>query len=457
MAEEKNAICTLEDAFELLEPKHRAHSKRVAKYAEIIFTYAEAHDVYVTMPRAEKELKVENIPLMAAAGRYHEIEKAFVREEYTNPAYDSARFFEELCSAEKRYKVADRKLIQTAIMDQDEWMDGNGCPGKKSGEAISYMARILTLANDLDKLSMSLVSEHPLEDALREMKKNVPAKYDPEFYKAMKSCKAKLCRVFDAEREYSKAVPTAEPIIKRRVTRPMELAYRPVCNADGEVFAREAAMRFRNVKDNSLSYEDVKHIITKQSMGADICEYFLFEACDAIRRFDACGIETGWIGLEVLPTFYNKKKLENQLVAILEAETVEATRIRLLISASNLKKPSKTLAENIKNCKNVGILFVLTDVTREFLEQTSIGCEEYPFDAIRFTSDCLMDHSLAENEVFQRWQAAGVEILVDGVESKSVQELVAENGAVGYTGIFAGIYEREEDIIKRALEFASFE
>lgn len=455
MTGEQNAIHTLDDAFAALEMQQQAHSKRVSKYAEIIYTYAEAHDIYLNTPRAEKELTAENIPLMAAAGLYHQIGAGSMEDEIPYRVQDSVDLFDTLCAATKRYKAAEKKWILTAISEQYERMDGNGYPAKKNGNDISFMGRVLALAHDLDEISMKLVSENPLEDALKQMKAGVPGKYDPEFYKAMKNSKAKLNRVFKSDIQMSHAVPAVEPIIKRRVTRPMELVYRPFCNGDGEIIAREAAMRFRNVKDNTLPYEEVKHIIQKQGLGEDICEYFLFEACDTVRRFEACGMDKGWIGLGLLPVFYGKKKLAKRLQDIYETTGVSTSDIRILISANALKKPTKALAENVRECRKKGIFFVLTDVTRAFLEETMMTWEEYPFAAIRFTSECLMDHTIQESPVFLNWKECGIEILVDDIENQSILEVVAENGAEGYTGLYAGIYEREDDIVKRALQFYS--
>lgn len=456
MAEDKKTFRSLEEAFEGLEPQQQAHCRRVSRYAEIIFTYAETHDIYVNTPRGGKELVEENIPLMAAAGKYHNIAKAVNKDtSFIQHAHDSASLFEELCAGDKSYKAAGRKLVAAAILEQDEHMDGSGHPGKKTGEEISCMARVLALANDLDELAMKLVSEHPIEDAMKLMKKKVPSQYDPEFYRAMRSCKGKLVRVFAQDKEASQAVPVAEPIIKRRVTRPMELVYRPVCNPAGEIYAREASMRFRNVKDNTLTYEEVKHIITKQGIGIDICEYFLYELCDTIRRFAACRISDAWIGIELLPIFYNKKKLADQLRTILEAEGVDPAGFRLFVPADLLKNPTKALQENLAECSKAGILFVPTGVTREFLEEQQAIFEEYSFPAVRFTSECLMDHTLPESVAYIHLRENGVEILTDGVENTGVCEMVLENGAVGYTGIFAGIYEQEEEIVKRALRLSA--
>lgn len=454
MPDEKREIRTLDDAFACLEPEVQAHCKRVARYAEIVFTYADSHYVYLDAPRAESELKIENIPLIAAAGMYHEIAKAYGETEYGE--MDSASVFEELCAADKRYKVSDRRFIQMAIADQNEWMNGNGYPNKKTGDDIPYASRILALVNDLDEISMKLVSEYPIEDALLEMKKHVPDKYDPEFYKAMKSCKGKLGKVFNSARKESRAVPAVEPILKRRVTRPMELVYRPVCNTAGELFAREASMRFRGNKENTLTYEEVKHIIAKQELGEDMSNYFVLEACDMIRRLDACRIANAWIGLEVLPVFYNKKKLSELIRQFVDASEVDPSKIRFMISATGLKRPTKVLSENIKKCSKIGISFILTDVTREFLEQTPMTWEEYPFAGIRFASECLLDQSMHTSESYLNWEAKGIEILVDGVESSGILETIVENGSItGYTGIHAGIYEKEDDIIKRELRLSS--
>ena len=77
MSDEMTKICTLDEAFSRLDPKTQSHCKRVSRYAEIVYTYADSHLVYLDSPRAESELKPEYIPLMTAAGLYHEISKAF--------------------------------------------------------------------------------------------------------------------------------------------------------------------------------------------------------------------------------------------------------------------------------------------------------------------------------------------------------------------------------------------
>lgn len=329
---------TIEEAFESLDESAREAGHRASVYAGIIFDKIIDNDTYADNARAAKELVAEYRELAEKAVLWHELGAETVEALYLNVT---------------KMKALEKRLLLDGIKDWQERPDGSG-PLGKTGNDVSYMGRISALAIELDQRLMEKVSEHPMEDVLADMKKQVPDRFDPEFFKAVCQSKAKLRKAFSKYASGAKCIPVTEPFVKRRASRPMELVYKRIETEEGQI-AYRASMRFLNTKEKTMTFEEVKPLLTKRGIAAEVCEYFLYEACDTLRRFDACEIPCSYIEVEMIPAYLNKKNLCRSVQAVLEKEQVSPKRLRLCVPSKMMNKPTKALELNKKQCAEAGI------------------------------------------------------------------------------------------------------
>ena len=449
MSEEGKAKNQLEEAFLQLPPERQAHLKRVSQYAGIIYSYIMSHDMYGKTSVRHNELASTTKKMAEMAALYHDIGYVLTPDKISKHPYSGAMFFREVCTAEKLLSPIEKEDAARAISEHhyeaEERID------------ISVVGMIIAIADVFDKISIELVSEYPVEEATQMIKEKLSDRYDPEVFKALKSSRAKLKKVFLEHMEESKAVPETKFFIERKPTRPMELVYRPI-NKEQETIAYEASMRFRNIKDNTLTYSEVKHIFRKQSLQWRMCDYFLYEAMDASRRFANCRIPHRWIAVEVVPEYLDTEDIVPDLMRMIRAEEISPEWIRLIVYAEDLQEAEANedtldnLSDNLKACKEAGIAVMLSGVTKEFLVNTSMTYEEYPFAAFRFKAESFMDFSLHELTRYQEWVQKGIELYTDGIDNIQMQNIVEDYGTSGYTGLYAGIFSTETEMVNQALK-----
>lgn len=330
-------IQTLEEAFERLSPGEQAHARRVAAYCEAAFARVVAMDLYISEPRGNRELIGEHKPLARLSGLYHDIGKAVDRTEHTQAG---AELFARLDPEWKKRRAVHQRMLLDGIRDHHR------PEGEESAYDVPYMGRIVAIADRLDHRAMELRSEDPIAQALDELRPDAKAGLiDPEFYRAFRSARAKLKRIFEKEGAGSAALPTTQPWIRRKAGRPMELWYRRT--EEGW----QARMTFRMGKEIQ-TYEQVRRLINANRLGLQMGDYFLYEACDAIHRFENCGIPCPHMAVELPGAWLGRKGLKKQLLTILADEGLAPERLILL---SGEEASSKTEAENRADCQEAGV------------------------------------------------------------------------------------------------------
>lgn len=360
---EETSVTNIDEAFETLDKEVQEACRRASAYALVLFEKIVALGIYHETSLGSRELVAEHKELAAMAVLWHVL---------------GVEKVETLYLALQKRSTLHRKVLLDGVRDCRERMDGSGPLGKKGNE-ISYMGRVAALAIELDRQLMVKVSEHPIEDVLADLKAQVPALYDEEFYQALRQLKTRIRKIFLEYEEKARSVPATVPLVKHRTNRPMYLTYRQIEEQD----AYHAIMCFMDGKEKTLPYEEVKQVIVKTGIGQELCTYYIYEACDTIRRFDNCGIPCRYIEVDVLPVYVNQRGLCRQLREIIGRENIEPGRIRLSVPAEAMKRPTKALADNMRQCREFGIEFVLNGTPPEFHTEDGGLPKQYPFVAIR--------------------------------------------------------------------------
>ena len=339
-------INNIDEAFRLLPVDIQEHSYRVAMYSKIAFERICKMDVYIGDYKAERDLVKANTDYVYQAGLYHDIGKLIPDEDDTSEPQDAANagerripkehtihgeeLFMNLYPDVSKMRVMDRNMILGGIIDHHETMNGKGTPYGKKEEKISYSGRIVAVADMLDHISMVITDEDPIKEALKSMKKLTESGViDPVIFKAFTGSGAKLKKAFASVAEQSDvALPTVDQWIKRRGNRPMQLVYKKAEYQNRDFFYAE--MRFKGTTANDLKYEDIKNVLRKAKLTGKLAEYFLYEACDALRRFRACGIETDGIVINFPEVVLKQKDLAAVKETVLKDEGIGDDEIVML-------------------------------------------------------------------------------------------------------------------------------
>ena len=349
-------VTTIEQAFSLLPEERQEHCRRVSAYAEAAFAKIVKMDLYISDYHSDKELVPECIASLATGALYHDIGKLDAEDDAHTTR--GGELVEALYGGLKKLRSADRRLILSAVTEHHEHPDGSGKPEGKLLEKTGFGGRIVAIADLLDHRALEMHSETPIADALKSMKADAAAgRIDPEFYKAFRGCGAKLTKIFDANRDAAtEALPIYDPWIRRRAGRPMELVWRSAKDSATDALVWLGEMRFRGTTANTLTQEDVKQIITQNRLAQRMGEYFFYELCDGMRRFDNLGTGRPLGAVELPLGWYRQKNLSRIITQMLADEAMPASRIVLIAPEQLVKSQEDVYAAVRAVCEKAGVL-----------------------------------------------------------------------------------------------------
>ena len=299
-------VNNISEAWDLLPVELKEHSLRVAEYSKIAFAKICTMDLYLGVPRAERELQKERTNNAYEAGLYHDIGKLLLDDEpiIEEEVLDEAgsvpadhtihgkELFLELYPDVNRMLVTDKNMIMGGITEHHERLNGSGTPYGLKEDKLSYMGRIVGIADMLDHIAMTITSENPIGEALKAMKPLVETGViDKDFFRAFTGSGAKLKKVFRrGAGDDASALPVVDAWIRRRPSRPMSLVYKKAELKGRNVYYAE--MRFKGNKGNDLKYDEISKTLRAGKLINHLAEYFTYELLDALNRFRICGIET---------------------------------------------------------------------------------------------------------------------------------------------------------------------
>ena len=461
----KSAYKSLNEAFEALPKDIREHSLRVSEYMKTIFLEACSSDLYQEDPEAKQRMKESYWELAADAGKYHDIGKLFVPEVYRKMnrgfsdeeialyyrhSTDSARLVGGFCRDEKKMKSSEIGFLEETILHHHEAWDASGYPNHLAEDEIPVLARMLKVADALDNLSANVHSEKPLNHAIDVITDGSGTEYAPEIVELLPAMSNKLKRVFDSHIAQTKAVPVAEPVIRRMASRPLVLRYRPITDRKTDtVKAYEAKVMFR-VKQDWKEFDEMAESIRKGKLEADIARYMVVEACDALNRMDACSIQTQYIALELPGACLNKKGLAKELTDLIRDMGQKGEKICIIVGDRAFAARTKTMEENLARFRDEGIGTMLAGnipTIMGFGEITKLR-----FSHVKANADMFAGSNDTESvSKLGLLAGQGVRLIADSLERPKYQKGLNRAAVLYAVGPASGDYMEEDELIEREL------
>ncbi len=462
--ERNREFSSLEAVFKALPEELREHSLRVEKYADLLFMELCAAEEYLINMNSRVRLRTENRSLIGLAARYHDLGKVLLPDIYHE--YNEEYVPEELAlyrrhspaGEELVHKVTEGKsglvpmtvdVICESVGRHHEQWDGEGYPLGTKGEETPVVARIVAVANELDRRLMTIRDENPVGMVIDQMMYDSGSKFDPVIMGLLYDAKYKVDRVFSLYRDKSRAITPTQKIIKRKSSRPLYLKYRPIIDLNNKkVLAVEARMNFKRGREE-VGFSDVVDLLRKNRniYEAGLC--FVLEAADAARRFNTCGIGGGYLTLECVKGFFRRRGMAAMVNKIASETECDPARLCLLINPQDLVDgATANILDNCQKLRAGGINIMYTgtkisDIDIELLKKLQITHIKLDAEDIETTNSI--------HKLIIMYDELKLSIISDGLDRKRFIKSLHINQVEIATGDLVSDFELEDDFVRREL------
>ncbi len=458
----KKQFKTFKDAFKSLPEDVQKHSIRVAEYTKTMFVEAIAIEMRMGTAEVEK-LQTEFMRGAYLSGLYHDIGKAWLPEEYHHPREDfgeeetamyrkhvtyGAEMAEELPLGET-LEAAEIQMIKNSLHWHHLRPDGLGFPGEKKEEEIPMLALIVGMANHLDHLVTSRRSEDPFNEVMDKVLSDFPEETDLQFL--VEESRSKLQRVFLKFQDQSQMITPVAPFAKRKVNRSFELQYRPVMERRRKATVGiQARPCFKDNKETYVEYDEVKTILNKNKLHAEVGRYFLYEAADTLRRIKACELDIEYIAVQLMPKYYTESGIATAMQQVYADARLSAGSLYFALEETMFENPSKALMANLERISKAELPMFLNNWSGEYLKAKELV--NYSFKKVALHPSVYK--KLNDTEVvdsIKLLQEAGVEVIAGELDKIKYNGTLNGLEITAMTGVMAGDYISEDEMIRGEL------
>lgn len=470
---------TWDDAFRGLAPAVRQQSVRVAAYTQALYVQACADSFGGKTEEASERIRGQYADLAYKCGLYHQLGKALVPPEYQilqkdftaeellvyrKYTTDGAQLVETLQERTGRAKdkrkgritglapqnIPDLMIQESCSQHMERW-DGSGYPqGLREGQ-ISPVAQIVGIAKELDRIAAETKSEHPFEDAYAILTSQAGTLWSQELIQVLTKAEPKCREVYEKYIHYTMTLPETIPLVEKREGRPMGLKYRPmVSDAEGTVAAYEAIPWFGGIAGQPGETEEAKDIaemLRRTDLVADVSEYFLYEATDALVRINNCKLKAQTVVLQMLPDFYHLSSRLQTFEKLFRDQPVRREQLLLTIPEETVLNAGKGRIETIERYLRNGICLVLDGYHPDKIPAERL--REMGFRYLRVSPE-LYGRQETANDIM-RLRAEGFEIVGAGADTHEVLAWLAAAGVSFMGGTVTGVPTDEEELIRNGL------
>ncbi len=472
---------TWDAAFRGLAPVIRQQSVRVADYTQVLFTHACSSGFGKENADRADRMKGQYADLAYKCGLYHQLGKALVPPEYQIFQKD---FTEEEQALYRKYTSDGRILIanlqertsnakakrrgttEEVLTQNIPWLmlrescqqhmecwDGSGFPEGRKGLDISPIAQIVGLAKQLDSTVCERKSEHPFEEGFAAVLALCGTRFAPQLSQVLEKAKEDCKTVYNKYVDYTRTLPETIPLIRKTTDRPMGLVYRPLISGEKNTkypMGYEAICWFGGIAGNSGETEplnQVEELLKRTKLTAEMENYFLYEATDAMLRIQNCQLPQKRMILQMMAEFYTLPSQLKRFDQLYKDQPVERTNLILTIPAAFVATANKGICEIIARYNRNSVVLLLDGYMPEQFGQEKI--DELGFRFVRFERSTYLKPETAA--AMKAMQQTGIEIIGGDADSDDVIAWLHACGCRCISGPFTGKLMDEETLIRDAL------
>lgn len=470
---------TWDDAFRGLAPAVRQQSVRVAAYTQALYVQACANSFGKRSEEWSERIRGQYADLAYKCGMYHQLGKALVPPEYQilqrdftaeellvyrKYTTDGAQLVESLQDRTSRAKdkrsgrisgLAPQNIpemmIQESCQQHMERWDGSGYPQGRREWQISPIAQIVGIAKELDRIASETKSEHPFEDAYTQLTAQSGTLWSRELIQILTDAKPKCQEVYEKYIHYTMTLPETIPLVEKRENRPMGLRYRPmVSDTSGTVAAYEAIPWFGGIAGQPGETEetqDIAAMLRRTELVADVSDYFLYEAADALVRINNCKLNPQTVVLQMIPDFYHLSSRLQSFEKLFRDQPIRREQLLLTIPEETVLSAGKGRIETIQRYLRNGICLLLDGYHPKNIPVERLN--ELGFRYVRFAPELYQMPECAN--MMNRLRAEGFILVGGGADTHEILAWLASCGVAFMGGTMTGVPTDEENLIRNEL------
>lgn len=432
-SQNQTKIKSWDEAFRRLLPVIRQESVRVADYTQILFAKACTMQCYTKSSESPACLSEEYVDVAYKCGLYHQIGKALQPEENQLWRDD---FTEEEKHDYYAYTTEGRELVARLHGDADddddentpvsflmvreaceqhlERWDGTGFPRGREREEISFIAQVVSLAKELDRLVCTTRSENPFEEAMGELLYRKGTWFSANLIDTMRECRAQLRETYKKYIHYTRTIYRPVPLVELRPERPFGLRYRTVQLNGAPSQMYEAVPWFKGVAEDEGLQVTMKHVerpLQRIGLLRDVSMYLLYEAADTVLRLESwdAAPQQGLI-VHMSTLFYSDSGARDVLEKLFADQPIMKKHLRLTVSGRFLDEAEPFL--------EMGIPFLLNGYRPQQMAPSQLL--EAGFDFVRISKK--ISDSAERAALSEELQRYGITV----VESDETMPLLTE-------------------------------
>lgn len=221
------------------------------------------------------------------------------------------------------------------------------------------------------------------------------------------------------------------------------LHFQPQVDRDGRYRGAEALIRWQHPQRGLVPPGDFIPIAEETGLILAMGHWVLQTACEQLARWSRHPATTSLtLAVNVSARQFHQPAFFQELAQVLETTGAPPQRLKLELTESLLLDHSDTVIQRILQLKTLGIGFSLDDFGTGY--SSLVYLKRLPLDQLKidrsFVRDILTDpnDAIIARTIVALGDSLGLEVIAEGVETESQQQMLASNGCNHYQGFLYG-------------------
>lgn len=248
--------------------------------------------------------------------------------------------------------------------------------------------------------------------------------------------------------------PAMQAIVETRATLEVDLRnaigqrqfilhFQPQVDGEGCYRGAEALIRWQHPQRGLVPPGDFIPIAEETGLILDLGHWVLQTACEQLARWSRHPATARLtLAINVSARQFHQPAFFQELAQVLESTGAPPQRLKLELTESLLLDHSDTVIQRILQLKTLGIGFSLDDFGTGY--SSLVYLKRLPLDQLKidrsFVRDILTDpnDAIIARTIVALGDSLGLEVIAEGVETESQQQMLASNGCHHYQGFLFG-------------------